>query len=215
MKLQKGFTLIEISIVLVIVGRILGGVLKGQALIDSARVRSVVNDINGIRAAWYGFQDRFHALPGDYPSASTTIADDAKDGDGDGNINTTQEIASVWRHLSESGFISGAFDGVAANAGNLEDTACSSASCPQNPFYGFYKITTAKKASGVATSSNEFFTGGQIPSSVLFQVDNKIDDGKATSGLFRVHADSESDCTKDGEWIVNDPHRDCAGVLLE
>lgn len=215
MKVQKGFTLIEISIVLVIVGLILGGVLKGQSLIDSARVRSVVNDINGIRAAWYGFQDRFHALPGDYPSASTTIATDASDGDGDGNIDTKQEIASVWRHLAEAGFISGAFDGSSDGVGNLDDTECRTDSCPQNPFYGFYKITASKKASGVANSSNEFFTGGRIPSSVLFQVDNKIDDGKATSGLFRVHADSETDCTKDGEWIVNDPHRDCAAVLLE
>src|SRR5215510_8766093 len=68
--LSKGFTLIEIAIVLVIIGLLLGGVLKGQELITGARVRNLISQQDGIKAAFFGFQDRYRALPGDYASAS-------------------------------------------------------------------------------------------------------------------------------------------------
>ncbi len=215
MKKHTGFTLVEISIVLVIVSLILGGVLKGQALIDSARVRSVINDINGIRSAWYGFQDRFQAIPGDYADAATNISSTAKAGDGDGSIDSKQEIASVWRHLSETGFIAGQFDGVSANTGTLDDTNCAVTSCPQNPFYGSYKITYTKKAEGAVSESNELYTGAKIPSSILFQIDKKLDDGIPTTGLFRVHSDSTSNCTSNGNWKIDNAFRDCAGVYID
>src|ERR1043166_9992461 len=61
MRKQNGFTLIEIAIVLVIIGLLLGGVLKGQELITSARVRNLISQQDGIKAAFFGFQDRFRA----------------------------------------------------------------------------------------------------------------------------------------------------------
>src|SRR5947208_13835939 len=64
---QQGFTLIEIAIVLVIIGLLLGGVLKGQELITAARVRNLAAQLDGVKIAYLGFQDRYRALPGDYP----------------------------------------------------------------------------------------------------------------------------------------------------
>src|SRR6476620_3558482 len=69
----RGFTLIEIAIVLVIIGLLLGGVLKGQELITGARVRNLISQQDGIKAAFFGFQDRYRALPGDYAAADTNI----------------------------------------------------------------------------------------------------------------------------------------------
>lgn len=212
---QKGFTLVEISIVLVIVGLILGGVLKGQVLIDSARVRSVINDLNGIRTAWYGFQDRFHGIPGDFPGGTSYISTTSTDGDGDGLVGSKQEIAAVWQHLSLSGFVSGEFDGADANIGTLSDVECNASTCPQNPYYGFYKYTYSAKADAVAGSSNELYTGGKIPSSVLFEVDTKLDDGVPNTGQFRVHSDYSATCTENNRWKVENETRDCAAVLLE
>ena len=64
-KSQSGFTLVEIAIVLVIIGLLLGGVLKGQEMIENARIKSIVNDMNGVSAAYNSYMDRFHAIPGD------------------------------------------------------------------------------------------------------------------------------------------------------
>ena len=67
---QSGFTLVEIAIVLVIIGLLLGGVLKGQELVNSAKVKNFVNDFRGISAFVYAYQDRFRATPGDDAAAA-------------------------------------------------------------------------------------------------------------------------------------------------
>src|ERR1700752_3577159 len=113
-KLSKGFTLIEIAIVLVIIGLLLGGVLKGQELITAARVRNLISQQDGVKAAYFGFLDRYRALPGDYSQASATIACGAlncQNGNNNGRIETAavgggiDEHIAVWEHLSRAGFI--------------------------------------------------------------------------------------------------------------
>src|SRR5436853_1276778 len=73
-KRETGFTLIEIAIVLVIIGLLLGGVLKGQELITGARVRNFIQQQDGVKAAYFGFLDRYRALPGDYAQATANIS---------------------------------------------------------------------------------------------------------------------------------------------
>ena len=68
---QSGFTLIEIAIVLVIIGLLLGGVLKGQELINSAKVKNLATDFRNIPVFIYGYQDKFKSLPGDDPTIGT------------------------------------------------------------------------------------------------------------------------------------------------
>ena len=71
---QKGFTLVEIAIVLVIIGLLMGGVLKGQELINSAKVKNLANDFRTIPVFIYGYQDKFKRLPGDDPNADTRFS---------------------------------------------------------------------------------------------------------------------------------------------
>src|SRR5512139_2700512 len=82
---QAGFTLVEIAIVLVIIGLLLGGILKGQEMITQAKIKNIVNDLNGMSAAIYSYQDRYRALPGDELNASTTGRWGAAAFGGDGN----------------------------------------------------------------------------------------------------------------------------------
>ena len=71
---QSGFTLVEIAIVLVIIGLLLGGILKGQEMITHAKIKNVIADFSGVSAAYHGYQDRYRAIPGDDPNAATRWA---------------------------------------------------------------------------------------------------------------------------------------------
>jgi len=110
---QSGFTLVEIAIVLVIIGLLLGGVLKGQELINSAKIKNLVADMNGISTAVYAYQDRFKALPGDDGTAatrwtSTTAGNASATLTGAFNSGTvTDESRLFWQHLRLAGFIGG------------------------------------------------------------------------------------------------------------
>lgn len=67
---MRGFSLVELSIVLVILGLLTGGILSGQSLIRAAELRSVVTDIQQIQTSIYSFRDRYMALPGDMKDAT-------------------------------------------------------------------------------------------------------------------------------------------------
>lgn len=212
MQKQRGFTLIEIAIVLLIVGLLLGGIMKGQSMINSARVRSIANDLSGIETAWISFQDRYRSLPGDYSRAATHIVEGAKVGDSNAKVDTVAEAGAVWQHLAAAGFISGNFDGAAVPA--LVNSDCSEATCPSNPFNGFYKIGYSNNALGVANPSHELTTGGNIPVEVMYELDLKIDDGLPDSGRLRAfNVDPHNACAVGGQWNVVAGSTDCAGVL--
>jgi prepilin-type N-terminal cleavage/methylation domain-containing protein len=116
---QSGFTLIEIAIVLVIIGLLLGGVLKGQELINSAKVKNLATDFRNIPVFIYGYQDKFRALPGDDANVAghiagatlaTTPAGSVGNGIINGNWNTatqTDESYLFWQHVRLAGLTSG------------------------------------------------------------------------------------------------------------
>lgn len=211
----KGFTLVEVAIVLVIIALILGGVFKGQSLIDNARVRSLSTEVSGIQTAWYSFQERYRSIPGDFPKAGTQIDSAAASGNGNGRIDDSLERAGVWQQLSLAGFISGHYDGSQSAVGSATDVQCADGTCPKNPFNGYYKITYSAQAADAQSPANEIFTGGHIPVNILSQLDLQLDDGKANSGRFRVHRSFAAGCTRDGEWDVSSANANCAGVLRD
>jgi prepilin-type N-terminal cleavage/methylation domain-containing protein len=118
---EQGFTLVELAIVLVIIGLIIGGILKGQELIASARLKSTMTEIDAVRAAAATFQDKYGGLPGDYfdgqaqlgtPNGVTWTAP-ACDGsnqhcDGDGTIEGTgNETLLFWQRHGRLGAAQG------------------------------------------------------------------------------------------------------------
>ncbi len=186
MSKQKGFTLIEIAIVLVIIGLLLGGVLKGQELITSARVRNIISQQDGVKAAFFGFLDRYRAYPGDYGQASTTIpgCTACQNGNNDGQITNNampgpvDEQIAVWEHLSRAGFINGSY----TYAADTETTA----SAPSNPYGRFLQLIYDNSYVPAASASrHNLKTGNQVPSDILAEVDRKIDDGIGDGGSFR------------------------------
>jgi prepilin-type N-terminal cleavage/methylation domain-containing protein len=182
---QQGFTLIEIAIVLVIIGLLLGGVLKGQELITSARVRNVISGQDGVKAAYFGFLDRYRALPGDYSQATSNIpscvAATCPDGNGNGQIVGAESIAS-WSHLSKSGFITGSYNYNVAESATTTPTNAYGA-LVQLIFDATYRDLASDAGSG--NSRHNLKTGNNIPSDILAEVDRKIDDGLANAGQLR------------------------------
>jgi prepilin-type N-terminal cleavage/methylation domain-containing protein len=180
-KREQGFTLIEIAIVLVIIGLLLGGVLKGQELITGARVRNLIGQQDGIKAAYFGFLDRYRALPGDYKNAQATIQNTTKDGDGDGQIETgaaNNEATLAWEHLARAGFINGSY---------TYNAAVSEATSPMNPFGSFIELVHDDKYGGAAAAVRpNLKTGNRVPVEILAEIDRKVDDGLPNTGSFRV-----------------------------
>ena len=118
---QSGFTLIEIAIVLVIIGLLLGGVMKGQELINSAKVKNLAADFKNVSLYIYSYQDKFHALPGDdnmaasHVTGATTLAAAATLGNGRidgmwGSTAATDESYIFWQHVRLAGIATGITD---------------------------------------------------------------------------------------------------------
>jgi prepilin-type N-terminal cleavage/methylation domain-containing protein len=170
---QGGFTLVEIAIVLVIIGLILGGVLQGQSMIENARFRSFVQEIDGYRAAFYTFQDRFRALPGDISNTAPLDAA-ATAGNGDGQIRNgwcnaaNEEACLVWSHLRYAGIITG-------------DPTLTDADARPNHAYGgpVSSIATGPWGNGI---TEHVIMLQAVPGDIAQRYDDANDDGDATSG---------------------------------
>ncbi len=213
---QTGFTLIEIAIVLVIIGLLLGGILKGQELITSARVRNIIAQIDGTKAAFFGFQDRYRALPGDFTAATTQIAGAAQDGNGNGQIEAGNESIAVWDHLSHAGFINGTF---------VFNATEGPATTPNNPFGARLQIIhdAVYADSGTPTPRLNLKTGPQIPVDILAEIDRKIDDGDALRGSMRFSAyagggaaPTPANCfnATTGAWLAGNGQANCGAAIL-
>lgn len=168
---QAGFTLVEIAIVLVIIGLLLGGVLKGQELVTQAKIKNIAADMNGIAAAVYAYQDRYKAYPGEDQGAArwtgATVSLPANGG-GNGQIDgffdsatATDESLIFWEHIRRAGLISGD-----PGAGR-----------PQNPVGGFMGVQTgAPELAGLVVCVSG------LPGKIAGALDAQFDDGNPSQG---------------------------------
>lgn len=173
---QSGFTLVEIAIVLVIIGLLLGGVLKGQELITQAKIKNVANDFNGLTAGIYAYQDRYKRLPGDDPGA-TRWALITKAGDGDNTVEgnyesatSTDESRLFWAELRLAGFVAGA-----------TDTVANASTQPVNAAGGIVGVQH-----GGLGLAGLIICSGSLPTKIAQSIDSQFDDGNATTGSVRA-----------------------------
>ena len=159
---QRGFTLIEIAIVLVIIGLLIGGVLKGQGMIYNSKIKRYQADIDGIRAAYYAYFDRYGYYPGDDNTANARWG--AVNGNANGQIART-EITNFWDHLRRAKLIAGT--GLTA---------------PAHTFDGQFAV------SYIAAMGNRL-GATLIPADVGEGTDQKMDDGIWKSGDVQASVD--------------------------
>lgn len=201
----RGFTLVELAIVMTIVGLLIGGVLKGQELLENSRMTSLGSQLKSYEAAITTFRDIYKGIPGDHNNATNiikgcTAANNCANGDGSGIINgtgfwyegyDTVEAFQAWKHLVLADLIKGVDPSIARVAASYRGAS----HVPASPFGGQMYIKTA---SGNCTSVDQFLCGisvfasahtngswggyGLFTSAVALKIDLKLDDGKAFSG---------------------------------
>jgi prepilin-type N-terminal cleavage/methylation domain-containing protein len=180
---QSGFTLVEIAIVLVIIGLLLGGVLKGQELINQAKIKNIANDLNGMSAAVYAYQDRYKKYPGDDDGAAGRwTAPLATAGNGNAQVGAVNpaskmdcstsaapdENCQFWHHLRLAGFIGG---DTAVGPGKLS---------PQNAVGGVLSVQQ-----GGLGMSGLIVCSDNLPGKIASAIDAQFDDGNVKTGQVR------------------------------
>ncbi len=216
----SGFTLIETAVALVVIGLMLGAVLKGQELVAGARVGKVAGQLDGVRVAYFAFVDRYRALPGDYGAAKKNIPNcgACENGDNNGRIQTNGptilEYVSVWTHLSKAGFIAGNYSYAAGDP-------ISAANTPTNLYGSPIQLIYDNSYSGeTGTPRHNLKTGSHLPSNLLAELDRKLDDGRVLSGNFRYSTFNSAapiaSCALAGSdiWNATAPEANCGGVSL-
>ena len=220
MNKQAGFTLIELAIVLVIIGLLLGGVLKGQELINSARVKNMASDFRNVQVFIYGYQDRFRAVPGDdaavdahlgaacVPScAAASPAGLQGNGVIDGAWDTLtggDETCVFWQHVRLANLAPGTSVVDCANAGSTY--------VARNASGGRFGVQSVGAAGNFVTIVDPVpMTGSYVACSqgiqgnFATQLDTLLDDGETSTGSVRAVVNSGDASPTSADITLNNP----------
>ena len=188
MNKQTGFTLIELAIVLVIIGLLLGGVLRGQELINSAKVKNMARDFQNIQVYVYGYQDRFKTLPGDdhnavnHVGASANPANGTQNGIIEGAWDTNaagDESCAVWEQVRRAG--------LAPGSTTVNCTAADTTYRPRNADGGLIGIQSLSNFTEITGMTGAYVVcSDAILGRFAAQLDTTLDDGVGNTGTVKV-----------------------------
>jgi prepilin-type N-terminal cleavage/methylation domain-containing protein len=209
LKRKSAFTLIELSIVLVIIGLIVASVTVGSILLKQSQLRSVMNDFSRFQSAVATFRNAYNYYPGDMPNASTFWTScDAIPSNCNGNNNglielgtasATNEVYRAWQQLSDSGILPGSFNGLGGGTGKEAIITGATTNAPTSKYNNsaytlqYFTYPTSFSYTGSTAVNFNYITFGAIttnnyPNTALLlptdsaAIDSKIDDGVATTG---------------------------------
>lgn len=210
--LSKGFTLVELSIVIIIIGFLVAGISAGANMVKQAQLRSIITDFVGYQASYNGFVSRYNRVPGDMDIASAYWTGDGNcadtavncNGDGDGSIEfalgsrgngSGDETERAWKHLSLSGTIN---QGVGSVADTFTQSSIGNTVISSRLSGAGYLMASGTIGTGVtspfASSVNAIYIGkestnntpvvGGIKPEDAFNIDQKMDDGSVSGSAF-------------------------------
>lgn len=222
--MKKGFTLVELSIVLVIIGLLIGGILVGQSLIESVKIQKSASQITQFRILIHQFKDRFRYYPGDLPNAYNLFGGQCTgnylkagipfqtagcNGNGDGSVSAAHpaEADNFLKHLSLSGIYNKELSEF-----YVDQDYVLGGNVPETPFDGVY-LAAVQQNNGYSYSGKQDYVLGMqfktdtpkqrsfnaITPAQLYAIDKKLDDGLSNSGFVydrRVGFNPETTCSE-------------------
>ena len=217
--MRKGFTLVELSIVLVIIGLLIGGILVGQSMISSAKINKVVKQLSQYDIVVVNFREKYRQLPGDstkFPVVVGTTQNDDKKLNG-------YDTGRFWYHLSlgiglknQLGVSYSAFDPYTAN---LNKSTCPQFDIEQNPLEpclsvgSYWQVSTTTLANMYLYGSGKPALGlaGVIRPTDSLALDTKIDNGIANTGLVGSYS---AGCNTGAAYNISDSSFACMLSIL-
>ena len=227
----------EIALVLVIIGLLIGGMLKGMEMTTSATVRRLAELSSSAQVAYAGFLDRYQQVPGDWNAADASAAlgvpITGNMGNGNGRLDTPPDFTvwnesnGLWEQLAKAGFIRGTYLGTSG----VEPTASNSLA-PLNPFGRVVLVGRTPDFEGAAALKHlHVVLGRGMPVDIARELDVKFDDGVPDKGTIRATVDdsdgllSFKDSNKWGgraadcvdatpAWDIGNVSQDCNAVSL-
>jgi prepilin-type N-terminal cleavage/methylation domain-containing protein len=241
-KHEKGFTLVELSIVIVIIALIVAGIAAGQSLVSASKIKAQISDFNNFVVAYNTFKLTYNAIPGDMPNASTFWSG-APNGDGDKKITPSADSANAvsnenikfFEHLSRAGLI-------AENYTNVWQLGIGYPALKINKSYGMIaagyisgppgavfllsdtdvatrytavlELNVARPAAA-GSAYNDLY--GVATPTTFANIDNKIDDGIARAGKFKAYTPQSGDPTcldGSGNYLLTSTTDACMGEFI-
>lgn len=239
-KSKSGFTLVELSIVIIIIGFLIAGIASARSLIKTVELNSIVTDLTTIKTAIKQFQNIYHALPGDMTNAyayfggpnctddvsNLNVGEHPCNGLGFGSINADEGIRA-WYHMSQAKLIPGSYSNTFVVASQADETNSYTTKTPNVGFYleFWWPPLDATNPFG-SLMYQGIFVGGFVPggfySGLSFTpvdmklIDTKIDDGVPASGMFSGGSTSGNpgNCYSGNEYNLGVTDLTCRGGLL-
>jgi prepilin-type N-terminal cleavage/methylation domain-containing protein len=222
---RNAFSLVELSIVLVILGLLVGGILSGQALIRASELRSITTEYQRYTTAVGTFRDKYFAIPGDMNNATSFWASGTGNGDGDGLIENNgtaanNEISTFWVDLAFAGLIEGSYTNVAAvtltggtnnprskisnGSWNVAHIGTVGVNGVSSPVAGATVQAADTFFAGtygnvllLGSGTNALLPGGILKPEEAWNIDTKMDDGRPDIGsVTSLESQGENDNTR-------------------
>lgn len=198
---NKGFSLVELSVSIVIIALLLTGVMKGTSLVAEAKLRAVISEVTQNRISISSFYNKYGKYPGDFNEAASATTGNwgatTKDGDGDDRIEFVNTLATpvyegyvAWQHLAYAGMVNSPYPGTVTTAAAAPggDVPASKIGGGYLLDYGLYGMTNKNimllGVPATPTGSNAGAAGVMMPTQAM-GIDAKMDDGNPASGSVR------------------------------